>query len=110
MIKTSSILFIAFVLCLGAFPSSVKSDALTRSTVQVVGDLKPEQEVIKKDIETSVVEEKKTILKEKNLPDTGEIKDLILMIGGLLLLSITLLTCRLSKQVIQGQYKNIKGS
>lgn len=105
MIKTSSVLFIAFILCLGAFPSSVKSDALTRSTVQVVGDLKPEQEVIKKDIEASVVEEKKTILKEKKLPDTGEIKDLTLIIYGLLLLIITLLTCRLSKRVGQGHIK-----
>lgn len=78
--------------------------------MQVVGNLNLGKSEVPEEDEETPLEEQRTILKEENLPNTGEKKDLILIICGLLLLSITLITCRLSKQVIQGEYKNIKGS
>lgn len=110
MRRVTYIFLILVIAYLSALPLVTKASTNTNSTMQVVGNLNLGKSEVPEEDEETPLEEQRTILKEENLPNTGEKKDLILIICGLLLLSITLITCRLSKQVIQGEYKNIKGS
>ncbi|MFQ6322500.1 LPXTG cell wall anchor domain-containing protein [Lactococcus garvieae] len=110
MRRTTYIFLIIVIAYLIVLPLETKASTNTNSTMQVVGNLNLGKSEVPEEDEETPLEEQRTILKEENLPNTGEKKDLILIICGLLLLSITLITCRLSKQVIQGEYKNIKGS
>ena len=110
MRRATYIFLILVIAYLSALPLEIKASTNANSTVQVVGNLNLVKSEVPEEDEEPPLEEQRTILKKENLPNTGEKKDLILIICGILLLSITLLTCRLSKQMIQGQYKNIKGS
>lgn len=110
MRRVTYIFLILVIAYLSALPLVIKASTNANSTMQVVGNLSLVKSEVPEEDEETPLEEQRTILKEENLPNTGENKDLILIICGLLLLSITLITCRLSKQVIQGEYKNIKGS
>jgi hypothetical protein len=108
--RVTYIFLILVIAYLSTLPLVTKASTNTNSTMQVVGNLNLGKSVVPEEDEETPLEEQRTILKEENLPNTGEKKDLILIICGILLLSITILTCSVSKQVIQGEYKNIKGS
>lgn len=110
MRRVTYIFLILVIAYLSVLPLVTKASTNANSTMQVVGNLSLVKSEVPEEDEETPLEEQRTILKEENLPNTGERKDLILMICGLLLLSITLLTCRLSKRMIQRRYKNIKGS
>ena len=110
MRRVTYIFLILVITYLSALPLEIQANTNAKSTMEVVGNLSLVKSEVPEEEEETSLEEQRTVLKEENLPNTGGKKDLILIICGLLLLSITILTCRLSKQVIQGQYKNIKGS
>lgn len=110
MRRVTYIFLILVITYLSALPLETQANTNANLTMEVVGNLSLVKSEVPEEDEETPLEEQRTVLKEENLPNTGEQKDLVLIICGLLLLSITLLTCRLSKQVIQGQYKNIKGS
>ncbi|MFK4895362.1 LPXTG cell wall anchor domain-containing protein [Lactococcus petauri] len=100
MRRVTYIFLILVIAYLSALPLVTKASTNTNSTMQVVGNLNlGKSEVPEEDGETPL-EEQKTILKDENLPNTGERKDLILILYGLWLLIVTLLTCRLSKRLI----------
>ncbi|WP_285121167.1 LPXTG cell wall anchor domain-containing protein [Lactococcus petauri] len=105
MRRVTYIFLILVIAYLSALPLVTKASTNTNSTMQVVGNLSLVKSEVPEEDEETPLEEQRTILKEENLPNTGGKKDLILIICGLLLLSITILTCRLSKQVIQGHIK-----
>lgn len=100
MRRVTYIFLILVIAYLSALPLVTKASTNTNSTMQVVGNLNlGKSEVPEEDGETPL-EEQRTILKDENLPNTGERKDLILILYGLWLLIVTLLTCRLSKRLI----------
>lgn len=100
MRRVTYIFLILVIAYLSALPLVTKASTNTNSTMQVVGNLSlVKREVPEEDGETPL-EEQRTILKNENLPNTGERKDLILILYGLWLLIVTLLTCRLSKRLI----------
>lgn len=100
MRRVTYIFLIPVIAYLSALPLVTKASTNTNSTMQVVGNLNlGKSEVPEEDGETPL-EEQRTILKDENLPNTGERKDLILILYGLWLLIVTLLTCRLSKRLI----------
>ena len=100
MRRVTYIFLILVIAYLSALPLVTKASTNTNSTMQVVGNLNLGKSEVPEEDEETPLEEQRTILKEENLPNTGERKDLILILYGLWLLIVTLLACRLSKRMI----------